>query len=130
MTDTEKRPSGGDASNKNPSEDKDKKENEKKKRSRVKQLLADIKKQVEFWFGDANLHKDRFLKKLIIESRDGCKLSLPRVTLNFNTHITLHTYSTYTNIEKTLTFVCMLLLTYLGLGPLCTLANGCAPYCN
>ncbi|KAE8279027.1 La-related protein 7 La ribonucleoprotein domain family member 7 [Larimichthys crocea] len=47
------------------------KEMEKKKRSRVKQLLGDVKKQVEFWFGDVNLHKDRFLKKLIDESDDG-----------------------------------------------------------
>ncbi|XP_029942982.1 la-related protein 7 isoform X1 [Salarias fasciatus] len=44
---------------------------EKKKRSRVKQLLGDVKKQVEFWFGDVNLHKDRFLKTLIDESSDG-----------------------------------------------------------
>ncbi|XP_041634772.1 la-related protein 7 isoform X2 [Cheilinus undulatus] len=44
---------------------------EKKKRSRVKQLLGDVKKQVEFWFGDVNLHKDRFLRKLIDESDDG-----------------------------------------------------------
>ncbi|XP_028284909.1 la-related protein 7 [Parambassis ranga] len=50
---------------------KEKKETEKKKRSRVKQLLGDVKKQVEFWFGDVNLHKDRFLKKLIEESDDG-----------------------------------------------------------
>lgn len=49
------------------------KEMEKKKRSRVKQLLGDVKKQVEFWFGDVNLHKDRFLKKLIDESDDGCE---------------------------------------------------------
>ena len=49
------------------------KETEKKKRSRVKQLLGDVKKQVEFWFGDVNLHKDRFLRKLIDESEDGCK---------------------------------------------------------
>ncbi|XP_034712832.1 la-related protein 7 [Etheostoma cragini] len=47
------------------------KETEKKKRSRVKQLLGDVKKQVEFWFGDVNLHKDRFLKKVIDESEDG-----------------------------------------------------------
>uniref|UniRef100_A0A3P8YFJ5 La-related protein 7 n=1 Tax=Esox lucius TaxID=8010 RepID=A0A3P8YFJ5_ESOLU len=69
MVDTEKRavcdaPSTMDPSGKN-------KENEKKKRSRVKQLLADVKKQVDFWFGDVNLHKDRFLKQLIEESRDG-----------------------------------------------------------
>ncbi|KAF7230031.1 la-related protein 7 [Nothobranchius furzeri] len=47
------------------------KEMERKKRSRVKQLLSDIKKQVEFWFGDVNLYKDRFLKKLIDESDKG-----------------------------------------------------------
>lgn len=49
------------------------KEMEKKKRSRVKQLLADVKKQVEFWFGDVNLHKDRFLRKVMEESEDGCE---------------------------------------------------------
>lgn len=89
MTDTEKRPSGGDGSNKNSSEDK--KENEKKKRSRVKLLLAEVKKQVEFWFGDANLHKDRFLKQLVNESRDGCKLSLPRINYNIYIHNYTHT---------------------------------------
>ncbi|XP_019711747.1 la-related protein 7 isoform X1 [Hippocampus comes] len=47
------------------------KETDKKKRSRVKQLLGEVKKQVEFWFGDVNLHKDRFLKKLIDASDDG-----------------------------------------------------------
>ena len=46
---------------------------EKKKRSRVKQVLADIAKQVDFWFGDANLHKDKFLREQIEKSRDGCK---------------------------------------------------------
>lgn len=50
-----------------------KKEVEKKKRSRVKQVLADIVKQVDFWFGDANLHKDRYLREQIEKSRDGCK---------------------------------------------------------
>nr|XP_020486086.1 la-related protein 7-like [Labrus bergylta] len=44
---------------------------EKKKRTRVKHLLGDVKKQVEFWFGDVNLHKDRFLRKLLDESEDG-----------------------------------------------------------
>lgn len=52
-----------------------KKEVEKKKRSRVKQVLADITKQVDFWFGDANLHKDRFLREQIEKSRDGCKFA-------------------------------------------------------
>ncbi|CAG5929300.1 unnamed protein product [Menidia menidia] len=60
------------ARNAESSKSSDKKtETEKKKRSRVKQLLGDVKKQVEFWFGDVNLHKDRFLKKLIDESNDG-----------------------------------------------------------
>lgn len=53
-----------------------KKEREKKKRSRVKQVLADIAKQVDFWFGDVNLHKDRFLREQIEKSRDGCKFVL------------------------------------------------------
>ncbi|KAM5309419.1 la-related protein 7 isoform 2-T5 [Glossophaga mutica] len=52
-------------------ESTEKKEVEKKKRSRVKQVLADITKQVDFWFGDANLHKDRFLREQIEKSRDG-----------------------------------------------------------
>ncbi|KAI1888281.1 hypothetical protein AGOR_G00183410 [Albula goreensis] len=69
MIDTEKKPAGGDASAKEASEKK--KESEKKKRSRVKQVLADVKKQVEFWFGDVNLHKDRFLRQLVEQSRDG-----------------------------------------------------------
>lgn len=50
---------------------KKKHDSEKKKRSRVKQLLADVKRQVEFWFGDVNLHKDRYLKNVILQSRDG-----------------------------------------------------------
>lgn len=49
---------------------------EKKKRSRVKQVLADIAKQVDFWFGDANLHKDRFLREQIEKSRDGCTFAV------------------------------------------------------
>lgn len=53
----------------------------KKKRSRVKQLLADVKKQVEFWFGDANLHKDRFLRRVMEESEDGCEHPPPSVHL-------------------------------------------------
>lgn len=48
-----------------------KKDREKKKRSRVKQLLADIAKQVDFWFSDVNLHKDRFLREQMEKARDG-----------------------------------------------------------
>ncbi|NP_956224.1 la-related protein 7 [Danio rerio] len=66
--DTEKMSSVGDTACADLSEKKD---NEKKKRSRVKQLLSDVKKQVEFWFGDVNLHKDRFMKSIIEQSRDG-----------------------------------------------------------
>ncbi|XP_076581441.1 la-related protein 7 isoform X2 [Chaetodon auriga] len=67
MMDTER--AAGGAGTAKPSSNN--KEMEKKKRSRVKQLLGDVKKQVEFWFGDVNLHKDRFLRKLIEESDDG-----------------------------------------------------------
>ncbi|XP_008324472.1 la-related protein 7 [Cynoglossus semilaevis] len=67
MTDTERRTIDAD-----PIEcSSKKKDTERKKRSRVKQLLGDVKKQVEFWFGDVNLHKDRFLRKLIDDSGDG-----------------------------------------------------------
>ncbi|KAM4611737.1 la-related protein 7 isoform 2-T3 [Polymixia lowei] len=69
MVDTERRPGAGDADTADPSGKN--KENEKKKRSRVKQLLGDIKKQVEFWFGDVNLNKNRFLRQIIEDSRDG-----------------------------------------------------------
>ncbi|CAH2300741.1 la-related 7 [Pelobates cultripes] len=47
------------------------KDREKKKRTRVKQLLADIAKQVDFWFSDVNLHKDRFMREQIEKTRDG-----------------------------------------------------------
>ncbi|XP_060730359.1 la-related protein 7 [Tachysurus vachellii] len=60
---------GESLSTKEPSEKK--RDSEKKKRSRVKQLLTDVKRQVEFWFGDVNLHKDRYLKNVIVQSRDG-----------------------------------------------------------
>uniref|UniRef100_A0A8C5LW79 La-related protein 7 n=1 Tax=Leptobrachium leishanense TaxID=445787 RepID=A0A8C5LW79_9ANUR len=53
------------------SESSELKDREKKKRSRVKQLLADIAKQVDFWFSDVNLHKDRFLREQIEKARDG-----------------------------------------------------------
>ncbi|XP_018615288.1 la-related protein 7 isoform X2 [Scleropages formosus] len=69
MSDLEKNPLGGDSLVKDASGKKT--ESEKKKRSRVKQLLTDVKKQVEFWFGDVNMHKDRFLRKLVEQSRDG-----------------------------------------------------------
>ncbi|XP_037336366.2 la-related protein 7 [Pungitius pungitius] len=64
MIDTEREAGDAELRSKN-------KEIEKKKRSRVKQLLGDVRRQVDFWFGDVNLHKDRFLKKIIDESDDG-----------------------------------------------------------
>lgn len=65
MTDTERDAANAKLGSKNKETEK------KKKRSRVKQLLVDVKRQVDFWFGDVNLHKDRFLKKIIDESDDG-----------------------------------------------------------
>jgi La-related protein 7 len=43
----------------------------KKVRHRKKQLYNAIRKQMEFYFSDANLTKDRFLGNLI--SEDPCK---------------------------------------------------------
>jgi La-related protein 7 len=43
----------------------------KKVRHRKKQLYKTLRKQMEFYFSDANLTKDRFLKNLIME--DPCK---------------------------------------------------------
>lgn len=40
-------------------------------RKRKKQFYNTIRNQMEFYFSDANLSKDRFLKKLIAE--DPCK---------------------------------------------------------
>ena len=34
---------------------------------------------MEFYFSDSNLHKDRFLKKAIDETKDGCKLFSTKV---------------------------------------------------
>ncbi|KAJ8022603.1 La-related protein 7 [Holothuria leucospilota] len=44
---------------------------EKKRRKRLKKLLADICSQVEFYFSDPNLRKDRFLNQEIANSTDG-----------------------------------------------------------
>lgn len=44
----------------------------KKPRKRKKQIYNLIRLQMEFYFSDANLSKDRFLKKLIAE--DPCKV--------------------------------------------------------
>ncbi|KAL0970357.1 hypothetical protein UPYG_G00240910 [Umbra pygmaea] len=71
MVDTDERALSGDAPLSTMEPSGKNKESEKKKRSRVKLLLANVKKQVEFWFGDVSLQKDRFLRQLIDESQDG-----------------------------------------------------------
>lgn len=40
----------------------------KKPRHRKKQIYNEIRQQIEFYFSDANLSKDRFLKQLISEN--------------------------------------------------------------
>lgn len=45
-------------------------ENETKKEK--KQLRAKLLEQLEFYFSDSNLAKDRFLKQEIHNSQDGC----------------------------------------------------------
>jgi hypothetical protein len=36
-------------------------------------LTESIRKQVEFYFGDSNIQKDRFMKQKIQEDPEGCK---------------------------------------------------------
>jgi hypothetical protein len=38
------------------------------KRKRNKQLMSKVIKQLEFYFSDTNLHKDRFMKELVLGS--------------------------------------------------------------
>lgn len=47
------------------------KKSSKAPRIRKKALFAKIREQMEFYFSDANLHKDRFLKKSIEATSDG-----------------------------------------------------------
>ena len=49
--------------------DHETRENKEKK----KLLRSKILEQMEFYFSDSNLAKDRFLKNEIISSKDGCK---------------------------------------------------------
>ncbi|XP_046861129.1 la-related protein 7-like isoform X2 [Xenia sp. Carnegie-2017] len=44
---------------------------EKKQRHREKKVIADPIKQIEFYFSDPNLQKDRFLRQKITESENG-----------------------------------------------------------
>lgn len=47
---------------------------EKKSKYLNKLLYKQIREQMEFYFSDSNLSKDRFLKQEISKSEDGCKL--------------------------------------------------------
>ncbi|XP_019644772.1 PREDICTED: la-related protein 7-like [Branchiostoma belcheri] len=44
---------------------------EKKKRKRDKKLQNAVREQMEFYFSDANLHRDRFLKKEMEKEKEG-----------------------------------------------------------
>lgn len=57
----------------NATKSKDGQGQKQNRRKRKKQYFNAIRKQMEFYFSDANLTKDRFLKKLI--ASDPCKLS-------------------------------------------------------
>lgn len=46
---------------------------EKKYRQRNKQRRNAIRQQLEFYFSDSNLSKDRYLSQLIKNSPDACK---------------------------------------------------------
>ncbi|XP_070544557.1 LOW QUALITY PROTEIN: la-related protein 7-like [Ptychodera flava] len=67
------------------------KSHNKKKRKRVKKLVSQIKEQLEFYFGDANLRKDRFLKQEM-ESNDGF--------VKISTLLTFNKLKTMTEDEK------------------------------
>lgn len=43
----------------------------KEYRKRMKGLLSNVRKQMEFYFGDANINKDRFMKQHVDSSPDG-----------------------------------------------------------
>jgi hypothetical protein len=45
----------------------------KRNRPRRKDVLRRLKEQVEFYFSDINLNRDRFLNHRITESEDGCE---------------------------------------------------------
>jgi len=44
--------------------------------------------QMEFYFSDANLHKDRFMKQQLQQTSDGCEIFLhySKFTLNTGTY--------------------------------------------
>lgn len=49
-------------------------------RKRKKHYYNGIRAQMEFYFGDANLSKDRFLKQLI--DKDPCECSIGQIAIN------------------------------------------------
>lgn len=44
----------------------------------TKEQTESILKQVEFYFGDANIQKDRFMKQKIHEDPEGCNIFVLR----------------------------------------------------
>lgn len=58
-------------------------EGSKKGRHRKKQLYSSIMQQMEFYFSDSNLTKDRFLSKLI--SENPCKYQCFNTEQSFST---------------------------------------------
>lgn len=44
---------------------------QKKRKKRTKKILTQLKEQIEFYFGDANLSKDRFMKQEITKHPEG-----------------------------------------------------------
>ncbi|XP_032830213.1 la-related protein 7 [Petromyzon marinus] len=78
---------------------------ETKKRTRLGKILSEIRRQIEFWFGDTNLHKDKFLRQVVDASPDGfvplsVLMSFNRMkTLSTDINIIRRAVSTSTQLE-------------------------------
>ena len=57
----------------NDTEEEKKSEEETKEKGLEQESREKIRQQIEFYFSDANLSKDRFLKQEINSSEDGCR---------------------------------------------------------